>query len=247
MRRIFITALSTVAFLLIAYSAFPQSKFRADISMGVVSPLGDFKKSDINLATSGYATSGFTLNAEANYSIYKDMALSLRFHFGNAPLDKNKFEAWFDNKLGSYITEPDSVNYAINFWQWATPLLGIKYSLPIIKNKVFFDGGLFSGVSFNQIPDQGLTFNDTENKKVLVSENTDETTLSASLAATAALRFRISSNVELKIEASYFGTTISYNHASYLVTETDVVEISTARFEIPVKTIDTTIGLVYWL
>jgi hypothetical protein len=224
-----------------------QEKFKVGISMGQVYPLNDFKSIAPALLTAGYAQTGFTLNVDGDYFLHNRFSVSLRFHFGNAPINQPEYKKKMANELAGYFSTNDTVQYDINYWQWVSPLIGCKFNYPIILNKVYVEAGIFTGINFTQIPNQNLVFNDKANKQLVISQNVETTDISIPLSCNAGFRFRINETIELKVNAEYFQTNTSFNHVSYVKKDNSNVKTEIAKIEnqIPIKTLNATLGLVY--
>jgi hypothetical protein len=231
----------------ISTACFAQEKFNASLSMGKVFPIGKFSNSDITSKQSGYAQSGFTLNIDGDYFLHNRIAVSLRFNFGNAPINQSEFRKYLNNELSDYIKETDTVQYNINYWQWASPMIGLKYNYPIVINKFYFEAGLFSGISLVQIPDQNLYFNDTKNKRIVVSQNVGKTDITFPLAINTGLRYRINPRMQFKLNAEFFTAKTSIEHVSYFQVEKSTAqnEIEKYSFNVPIQTLNLSAGLVY--
>jgi hypothetical protein len=226
-----------------------QDKFKVGVSMGQVYPLNEFKSVGPASNAAGYAQTGFTLNVDGDYFIQNRFSLSLRFHFGNAPVNQAEFKNRLDNELKDYFTEIDTLHYDINYWQWVSPLIGCKFNYPIVSNKVYVEAGIFTGISFIQIPDQNLAMVTTykSHQKLLISKNIEKNDISIPFAFNAGFRFRINNSVQFKINAEYYQTKANYNHESYFQSlDTAALEkIEKYAFNVPIQTINATIGLVY--
>ena len=215
--------------------------------MGQVYPLNEFKSINPGSNKAGYAQTGFTLNVDGDYFLHNRFSVSLRIHFGNAPINLSIFKDRLNNELKAYISANDTVQYDINYWQWVSPLIGCKYNYPIILNKVYVEAGIFTGVNFIQIPNQNLVFNDKANKQSIISRNIGNSDISLPFALNAGVRFKINESVQLKVNAEYFQTKASFNHKSYISKEgsTENTPITEYQFNVPIQTLDASIGLVY--
>jgi hypothetical protein len=224
-----------------------EENFKVGISMGQVYPLNGFKSIDVVSKTAGYAQTGFTLNVDGDYFLHNRFSVTFRFHFGNAPINQPEFKNRLDTELKDYLTDNDTVKYDINYWQWVSPLIGCKFNYPIVMNKVYVEAGIFTGINFTQIPDQNLVFNDKKNNWLIISQNIEKSDISIPFSVNAGFRVRINKSVELKANAEYFQTKANYNHVSYYQKENSAekIEISKYEFNVPVQTINATLGLVY--
>jgi hypothetical protein len=233
--------------LIISINLSAQNKFNASVYMGPVIPISDFKNTDHNLTNQGYAETGYTLSFDGDYFLHNRVAVSLRFHFGNSPVNQGKFIERLHSELSEYYSKTDTVKYDINFWQWATPLLGIKVNYPIVLNKIYIEAGVFSGICFLKIPEQNMFFNDVKNKQYLISQNIEKDQITLPLNFNAGMRFRVNQKVDLRINAEYFMTETSYTHVHFLDIEAgkELVEIDNYKFNTTIQTINATIGLTY--
>lgn len=224
-----------------------QENFKVGISMGEVYPLGIFKSTVASSNKAGYAQTGFTLNVDGDYFLQNRFSVSLRFHFGNAPINQSEYKVRLDKELKNYISENDTVQYDINSWQWVSPLIGCKFNYPIVLNKVYIEAGIFTGINFTQIPNQNLVFNDRKNKQLVISQNIETSDISIPVSCNAGFIFRINKTVEFKLNAEYFRSKATYNHVSYLEKENSTENIEIAKYElnVPIETINATLGLVY--
>ncbi len=247
MDRSFVQFALLTGWLLFAMGVGAQGPFRVGISMGQVYPAGSFRSTDTGNDAAGYAQTGFTLNVDGDYQIRERLSLSARFHFGNAPIDGKEYTGWLKNNLGSSFPANDTVLYDITFWQWAVPLIGLKYHHPLVRHTLYVDAGLFSGISFNQIPYQNLRYYDKENERYLISENRERNTLTLPVLLTVGLRYSINKTLEIKAEAGWFGTKLSYEHVAYYAKGEAIEEIVKTNRNIPVSAFSASIGLVYRL
>jgi len=251
---IFILMKKAFTFLFTAALIFPaiiatqaQERFKASVSMGQVYPLSEFKKTDFTSTKAGYAQTGFTLNVDGDYFLHNRFSVSLRFHLGNAPINQLQYKERMVGELHDYFSKSDTVQYDINYWQWISPLIGCKFNYPIVLNKIYVEAGIFTGINFIQIPDQNLIYNDKANKQIVVSQNVEKNDISVPFAFNAGFRFRINETVQLRINSEYFSTKAKYNHVSYYEknNSSEKVEIDKYKLNVPIQTLNATIGLIY--
>jgi hypothetical protein len=231
----------------VAITGFTQDKFRASLSMGPSYPIGKFSSTDLSSKSAGYAQSGFALTIDGDYYLHNRVAVTLLFHFGNSPIDQSAFSERLIHELAGYVTATDSVQFDINYWQWASPMVGLKYNYPIILNKFYFEVGAFTGMNFVQIPDQNLFFSDDKNKRIIVSQNVGSTDITFPVALSAGFRYRINPKMQFKLNAQYFNTNTSFEHVSYYQLENNIekVEIEKYNISVPIQTLNVSAGLVY--
>jgi len=235
---------------LLSQLSFAQSKVKVGISMGPVFPLGNFSSTDNNSLSAGYSETGFNLAIDADYFLHNRFALSAKLYLGTTTINVDAFSSRLNSELASYMDLKNSenkVNYDINYWQWSSPLIGGKYNYPIVINDTYIEIGAYTGVNFTQIPDQTLSYWDSEKSRDIISQNDKDKDISIPLSITCGIRFKIKEKMQLRINADYFYTKANYPHVNYIkggnVNERD--EISKEVFSVPIQTISTSIGLIY--
>ncbi len=239
-----------ILFLITVFPCFPQSKFKVDISMGPVFPLGKFKSTDNSSLNSGYSKNGFSLSIDGDYYLHNRVSITGRFLFGTTTIDGSKFSSRLYNELSNNlppIESSEDVKFIINDWLWAAPLLGIKYNYPIIINKFYFEIGAYTGVSFNQIPDQNLYYHNITDKHEILSQNIEQKDISIPLVLDGCLRYKINERIQFKISAEYFNSRANYTHISYMRNEgsTELHEINKNSFSVLINTLSLRAGLIY--
>lgn len=238
--------------ILLSQITFAQSKVKVGVSMGPVFPLGSFSSTNSNSLSAGYSETGFNLAIDADYFLHNRFALSAKLFFGTTTIDADAFSVRLNNELAAYMNLKNSenkVNYDINYWQWSSPLVGAKYNYPISINKIYVEVGAYSGVNFTQIPDQNLSYLDSENSREIISQNDTDKDISIPLSITCGVRFKINEKMQLRFNADYFYTKANYSHVNYIKGENanKREEISVEQFSVPIQTISATVGLVYVL
>ncbi len=239
----------TTGTLILALSTFAKQGFKASISMGPVYPLHQFASMNNENLNAGFAESGFSLNFDGDYYFHNRFAVSGRFHFGMSPINKTETYDWLKQNVGDYFDE-DSLKTTIDYWQWSTPLVGIKLNYPIIMNKFYLEGAIFSGLNISSIPAQSMIISDSEKKQSIRSENIGKVNYSLPLMADAGFRLIFNENIQLKLTASYFQTKHKHRHVTYIMNnETYQVEeeLKMQNIEVPIKTLNFSLGLIYTL
>ena len=218
--------------------------------MGPVLPLGEFKSVDNSNLNAGFAGSGFTLNFDGDYYLTHRIAFSARFHFSLSSFNDVEVADWLKQEAGGYYKEDTMAIKSIGYWQWSSPLVGIKYNYPIVINKLYFDAGAFSGVCIASVPTQSLKIDDPDNQQIFYSENITKTNYALPLMLDAGLRLRFNDTIQLKLMASYYQSKITYQHVNYIISESTPLKpqtISTQDMTVPLKTLNFSVGLVYSL
>lgn len=248
MNKIKKNLLAIFLFIIIGFNGFTQNEFRVGISMGSVYPLNNFKSADYQKLSSGYSKSGYSLNFDGDYYFHRRLAISARFNFGLTSMNKVAVADWLDAEMINYLSENIENNlYSIDYWQFSSPMLGLKYNYPIVMNKFYVEIAGFSGLSIVNTPNQNLKIIDEVNKQAIYSENISSKTLSVPLMFDGGFRYVANKNIQLKLQASYFQTKAKYEHINYIVKEnsTEPEELQRSNIEIPIKTLNFSIGIIY--
>jgi len=238
--------------ILLSQLSFGQSKVNIGISMGPVFPLGNFRSMNNNSLSAGYSESGFNLAIDADYFLHNRLALSAKLILGTTTIDADAFSTRLDNELAGFMNlknDKNKVNYDINYWQWSSPMIGAKYNYPITINKTYVEIGAYTGVNFTQIPDQNLSYLDSENSREIISQNDTDKDISVPLSVTCGVRFKIKEKLQLRINADYFYTKANYTHVNFIKGSdaNQREEISKEQFSVPIQAISTSVGLIYTL
>jgi hypothetical protein len=251
MRKKILTTVYIILLLVISLLSFGQNGFKVGIAMGSIMPLNQFKSTTISTNTSGYSENGVSLSFDGDYFLHNRLAVSLRLNFGMTSIDEPSVIKKLDADVTGYLSsEVENNSYYITYWQWSSPLLGLKYNYPVLINKLYVETGIFSGISFAQIPEQNLAIKDEVNKQMIYSENIGENSTSVPLMADLALRYVLSKQIQLKFSTSYFHSKANYEHINYTV-DKDATEITKmiSRYNVsaPIETMNFSIGLIYSL
>ncbi len=251
MRKKIFTTAYVLLLLVVSLISFGQNGFKVGIAMGSVMPLNQFKSTDISSNASGYSENGVSLNFDGDYYIHNRLAMTLRLNFGMTSIDEpSVIKRLESDATGYFSTEKENNTYKISYWQWSSPMLGVKYNYPILINKLYIETGIFTGISLTQIPEQNLTIMDEVNKQMIYSENIGTRSTAVPFMADLALRYALSKQLQLKFSTSYFQTKADYEHFTYTV-DKDATEISKEinRYEVsvPLETLNFSIGLIYSL
>ena len=226
-----------------------QSPFQVGISMGPTIPQSEFKQTTTNSNNSGYATSGFSLNVDADYYLNDFFAVTARFNYANAGINKNAIIETLDARMADYIIE-DQTRYDIGAWNWNTLGVGFKANIPLVRNRFSAVAGFFPGLSIPFVPGMDMKIDDEENNLEYVSQSIKETNVSFSWMTDLSFQFQINSQMQLLLRGSYYQSNIEFNHISYTrkknLNEIDQL-LDDKLFQIPIKTISTTIGFIYYL
>jgi hypothetical protein len=230
-------------------NAWSQSPFQVGISMGPTIPQAEFKKTLANSNNSGYAISGFSLNVDADYYLSDFLAVTARFNYANAGINKNALIENLDARMANYLIE-DKTRYDIGAWNWNTLGVGFKANIPLVRNRFSAVAGFFPGLSIPYVPGMDMKINDEDNNMEYVSQSIKETHISFAWMTDLSFHFQINSQMQLLLRSSYYQSNIEFNHISYTrkknLNEIDQL-LDDKLFQIPIKTISTTIGFIYYL
>jgi hypothetical protein len=251
MRKRFCRSVLFVSMLTLALTAEAQSDFRVGISMSHVTPLSTFGSANIMDLESGFSESGYSLNFDGDYFFHRRLAVSARFHFGLTSMNKAAVTDWLKHQMNDYLSDVDENNlYSVDYWQWSSPMLGIKLNYPLLINKLYVDVAAFSGLSIVKTPVQSMKIIDEANEQIIFSENIVANQLSVPVMAEAGIRWMASDRIQLKIHAAYFQTGTKREHVSYIVKDnTNEVseEIGRNTITTPIQTMNLGLGLIYYL
>lgn len=248
-KSILYTTATFLIIILFSIISFAQEKFKVGISMGNVTPLGEFGSIDFPNSNSGFSESGFTLNFDGDYKLHNRVSLSARINFGMTSMNTTEVVNWLESEMFDYLNEDKEFNrYSIDYWQWSSPMIGAKYNYPIVVNKLYFETGVFTGISIIQTPDQNLAILDETSKKEYFSENIKTTPVSIPIMADAGFRYVLNENMQIEIKSSYFQTKANYEHVNYVSNvESSVVseELKRQEMSVPIKTLNVSVGIIY--
>jgi hypothetical protein len=240
----------TIPALFISMGVNGQSPVKIGISMGTVYPLGEFKSYDFESNQAGFSLSGFNLNIDGDYFVNNRVALSGRIFLGTTGINEAAYMTKMDTDVKQYLMPNlETTRYDIGSWTWISPMGGIKLNYPIVLNKIWIEGGAYCGINFSPIPNQSMIIADSIQKHLVITENTERMDYSFPVLFDGGFRFKMNDKTQLSLKASYYQTNTKYTHKSYIVQEnkTDIIDIKTSAQQIPVKTVNISLGLVYSL
>jgi len=226
-----------------------QSPFRASVSMGLSKPLKPFSNIEMTSPDAGFARQGFVLNVDGDYFLHKRFALSGRLLVSTHPIDESAYNTKLDKEVEAY--KPDSARniiYNAGNWLWISPLIGAKYNYPLVLNRAWIEGGVFTGIQFTSVPDQYLMVDDEVKKRMVISENLERSDISFPLVIEGGLRVKINELTQLNMKLSYYRSKAKYTHVSYLSDYNGIQigeRIKETRQEIPIQNLQFAVGLTY--
>jgi hypothetical protein len=249
-RTIATIAVITLLLLLSTHSVSAKKKYHVSLSMGSVMPIAEFGINNPLSNTSGFAKPGFTMNFDGDYFIHNRLALSARFHFGQTTTDNAATHQRLINVSTTYINENnDSLRNNIGNWYWSSPLVGIKVNYPIVLNKIYIDGGIFSGLNISHPSVQRIRIINKTTKKETYSENNSNAVYSTPIMLDAGVRVIISKSIQLKVQSSYYRAKSNYEHYIYSITPgaSNIEELESFNVKQTIETINLYFGLIYIL
>jgi opacity protein-like surface antigen len=217
----------------------------ASISFGASLPQGDYAATG-NLATSGYARAGGAIKFDAAYFPVSYFGIGGSFSFGSNYASRDSLlkdmTAHVEENASSIIDIPNDAEilYGTGFWNNINLFLGPHFSVRATQ-KLYFDFRALAGLSFLRPPDQELSilFDDTE-----IYSRISNTKLALGINAGAGLRYRLNSNIALKLGADYNQARSKFNYAFNLFqgVATNIPQVESNFF---VRTIELSAGLAY--
>ncbi len=224
--------------------AFAQQNF-ASISFGATLPQGDYAAvGDLN--SNGYAKTGGAIKFDAGYFPVTYFGIGASFSFGSNYAERdtllNDMIAYIEENASSIIEIPEDAEilYGSGFWNYINVFIGPHFSIRA-SQKLYFDFRGLAGVSFIRPPDQELriNFDDTN-----IYTRTSHNSASFGFLAGAGLRYKLNSNLALKLAADYYQSK-SKNTFSFDLFQGVAEDVPPLDAEFTIQTVELTIGLAY--
>jgi len=218
--------------------------------MGGVMPIAEFGSNNPLSIASGFAKPGFTMNFDGDYFFHNRLAISARFHFGQTTTDNEATYQWLQNVTSDYIdNNNDSLRNNIGNWYWSSPLLGVKVNYPIVLNKIYIDGGIFSGLNISHPSSQNLRAINKVTKKETYSQNNTNTIYSLPLMIDTGIRVLLNPKMQIKAQASYYRAKSNNEHYIYTISpgSSNIEKLETFKVKNTIETLNITLGLIYVL
>ena len=217
----------------------------ASISFGASLPQGDFASTG-DLSAHGYASNGGAIKFDAGYFPVSYFGIGASFSFGSnyAKRDSliNDLVSYIEENASGTIDIPEDAQiiYGSGFWNYINLFMGRNFSIRA-SQKLYFDFRGLAGISFIRPPDQELRINfDNTNIYTRTSHNS----ASFGFMAGGGIRYKLNSNLALKLAADYFQATSknTYNFDLFQGVAEDVPPLDA---EFLIRTVELTIGLAY--
>jgi len=242
MRKIFWILLVILAAASMQVSA--QQNY-ASISFGASIPRGNYASTG-DLASNGYARNGGAIKFDAGYFPVSYFGIGGSFSFGSNYASRDSLMkdmvAYIEANTPGGIDIPEDAEtlYGSGFWNYVNVFIGPHFSIRATQ-KLYFDFRGLAGISFIRPPDQELriNFDDTN-----IYTTTSHNSVSFGFLVGAGLRYKLNSNLALKLAADYYRSKskFTYNFELFRDVAEDVPPLDS---EFPIKTVELTVGLAY--
>ena len=246
---------------LLSITAFTQpNKFQASLTMSADWPMEKFGSDDFDDPEAGLAKNGFTMDIETAYYLNHRFSFAGMILFGtnqvSSGLVGQKLEARvlsLDPALENiFENKPENLSFNVNYWLYGSFMVGPRYSFPI--SNCFLDFKALGGFNVTFLPEQEL-FAEIRNQQNVVTEiygtqSSRNSDLSLSALAGADLRIPVRERFSLKFSVNYF-----YSEAKMTLEDVridnpgenaQIFSLNKATTTIPLSTLNTGIGLVYY-
>ena len=229
---------------ILSFPAIAQQNF-ASISFGASLPQGDYATTG-DLSMNGYARSGGAIKFDAGYFPVSYFGIGASFSFGSNYAERDTLlrdmVTYIEENAANIIDIPEDADilYGSGFWNYVNVFIGPHFSIRATQ-KLYFDFRGLAGISFIRPPDQELriNFDDTS-----IYTSTSHNSVSFGFLAGAGLRYKLNSNLALKLAADYYRSKskFTYNFELFRDVAEDVPPLDS---EFPIKTVELTVGLAY--
>jgi len=217
----------------------------ASISFGAVLPQGNYASTD-GLDDSGYARTGGAIKFDAAYFPVSYVGIGGSFAFGSNFAQRDSLLQdmilYIEETASSIIEIPEDADilYGSGFWNYINLFVGPNFSVRP-SQRLYFDIRALAGGTILRAPDQELRINFDGNE---IYSRTSRNKLAFGFTAGAAMRYKLSSDLALRLGVDYFQSRARFEYTFDLfqgVAE-DVPPISS---DFPVRTLEITAGLAY--
>jgi opacity protein-like surface antigen len=231
-------------FSLFSLAASAQQNF-ASISFGATIPQGDYAKTG-DLTSNGYARTGGAIRFDAGFFPVSYFGIGGSFSFGSNYAIRDSLlqdmVTYIEENASSIIDIPEDAEiiYGSGFWNYINLFLGPHFSIRA-SQKLYFDFRGLAGMTIIRLPDQDLriNFDGTE-----IYSRTSKTKVAFGLTAGAGIRYKLNSDLALKLAADYFQAKAQYDYTFELFqgVADNIPPLSSEFF---IRTVELTVGLAY--
>ncbi len=217
----------------------------ASISFGASLPLGDYGSTG-DLSSSGYARTGGAIKFDGAYFPISYFGIGGTFSFGSNYAVRDSLLqdviTYIEETASSIIEIPEDAEilYGSGFWNYINLFIGPDLSLRA-SQRLYFDIRALAGFTFLRAPDQELriNFDNTE-----IYSRTSRNTLAFGYTAGAAVRFKLNSELALRVGVDYFQSRSKYEYTFDLF-QGVAEDVPPLHTDFPVRTLEVTAGLAY--
>lgn len=234
----------TLLLILASLPAIAQQNF-ASISFGASLPQGEYASAE-DLSSNGYANSGGAIKFDAGYFPVSYFGIGASFSFGSNYAERdtllNDMVTYIEENASNLIDIPEDaeVLYGSGFWNYINVLIGPHFSIRA-SQKLYFDVRALAGVSFIRPPDQELNINFDDTN---IYTRTSHNSASLGFLAGAGIRYKLNSNLALKLAADYFQSR-SKNTYTFDLFQGVAEDVPPLDAEFSLRTVELTLGLAY--
>jgi len=217
----------------------------ASISFGATLPQGDYASVG-DLSSNGYASHGGAIKFDAGYFPVSYFGIGASFSFGSNYAKRDSLVkdlvSYIEENASSVIDIPEDAEiiYGSGFWNYINLFIGPHFSIRV-SQRFYLDFRGLAGISFIRPPDQELRINfDNTNIYTRTSHNS----ASFGFAAGAGMRYKLNSNLALKL-ASDFYQSKSKNTYNFDLFQGVAEDVPPLDAEFLIRTVEITLGLAY--
>jgi opacity protein-like surface antigen len=238
------TYIFTILLALASLPAYTQQNF-ASISFGATLPQGDYSSTG-DLASNGYARTGGAIKFDAGYFPVSYFGIGGSFSFGSnyALRDSlvNDMIRYIEENASNIIDIPDDAEilYGSGFWNYINLFIGPHFSIRA-SQKLYFDFRGLAGISFIKPPDQELRINFDGTS---IYSQTSYNSVSFGFMAGGGIRYKLNSNLALKLAADFFQSKFK-NTYSFDLFQGVAEDVPPLDAEFLIRTVEITAGLAY--
>ena len=234
----------TILLIFIVTPLTAQQNF-ASISFGISLPQGEYSSVE-GLSSSGYARSGGIIRFDAGYFPVSYFGIGGSFSFGSnfayrdSMLNDLSHHVEENAPNLGVIPEDAEVIYGSGFWNTISLMIGPHFSVRA-SQRLYFDIRGLAGIGIVRTPDQELEIRFDANE---IYSRSNRNRVALALTAGGGLRYRLNSNIALKLSADYYRTMARFDY-TFDVLQGIVGDIPAIESEFPIRTVELTAGLAY--
>jgi len=223
------------------------------LSMGSTIPIGEYASSDIHNSNSGYAQTGFFLDASAFLKVNSSFSWVGKIRFTNNPIDNRSLyerAVMMSYPAMNLQLEDEDTDFEVNDWLSGTILAGGQYRWNIYES--YFDVYATVGFRIWFLPEYEMSNPNVPNESNLTYVETYEKNgyLGFASLAGVAYNYPLKDYIWLRLSCDWIGSQVKNSYSQNYVPNTITPETPIQRLnEISYKSfnseINIGIGLVY--